>query len=332
MTLLAFTWSSNESDRSEPTGLGGRSTDVGGGLFCGGSILGGLGNSLKLGLPLLLVLVLGCRGIAVDSEQAKHSASADSTANSKRQSILEEITKLQGHEWAGDYYTGDGLSANISLAIAPKSGYVFEWHGCMGLYDRNYGLVTFTNSRIRLAFTFKNDLEGWLGIAPELIPVSWGSRHYLIAADDMVGFCNNINSGQEPRNDMHGFCLLRRGDESQPVTGLPKVPAEYQEYLLAKPIEATIIAVGSYKTRPSVVDWKFKETPVTIDAGTRQGLRVGMELSITKPGDKVEPVRITQVEEMRSEGVITQIGEGAPGPEVGWRLSTRSPWNLDWVK
>jgi hypothetical protein len=177
----------------------GRAPDAGGGLFRGGSILGRLGNRLKPGLPLFLVLVLGCRGIAGDSEQAKHSAIADSAANSKRQSILEEIRKLQDHEWAGEYYTGDGLGANISLAIAPKSGYVFEWDGCMGLYDK-------------------------------------------------------------------------------------------------------------------------------------QGLRVGMELFITKPGDKVESVRITQVEEMRSEGVMTQIGEDAPGPKVGWRLSTRSPWNLNRIK
>jgi hypothetical protein len=188
--------------------------------------------------------------------------------------------------------------------------------------------VAWTDGRIRLSFTFENQREGFQGIAPELIPISWGSRRYLIPGDDLVGFCNNINQGREPRMGSHGFHLLRRGDEKKKVTGFPKVPDEYRHYLLPNPIEATIIAVGSYTTRPSVVEWKFKDTPVTLDAGLKEGLRVGMELVVTKPSGMVESVRITKVEENRSEGIMIQAGEEEPGPEVGWRLSTQAPWNV----
>jgi hypothetical protein len=283
---------------------------------------------VKIHLQISVVLLLVSAAVAGDREQVKYSASAERTANSKREKILAEIKKLGDHEWAGEYYAGDGLGVNTSVAIAPNSGYVFEWHGCLGSYDRNYGSVAWTNGRIRLSFTFENQRKGFQGIASEFIPISWGTRRYLIPTDDIVGFCNNINEGREPRMDSHGFYLLRRGDEKKNVSGSPKMPDEYQHYLLAKPTETTIVAVGPYTTRPSVVDWKFKDTPVTLDGGTKHGLRVGMELFVTKPRNTVESVRITKVEETRSEAIMIQAGEEEPGPKVGWRLSTQAPWNV----
>src|SRR2546423_2772553 len=129
-------------------------------------------------LQLSVVLALVSLAFAANREQVKYSASAESTATKNRREILAEIKKLKSHEWAGEYYAGDGLGVNTSLVIAPKSGYVFEWHGCLGLYDRNYGAVTCKNGRIQLSFTFENQRKGFQGIAPELIPISWGPRRY----------------------------------------------------------------------------------------------------------------------------------------------------------
>jgi hypothetical protein len=252
---------------------------------------------------------------------------AERTANAKRDTILAEIKALGDHEWAGEYYAGDGLGVNISLAIAPDSGYVFEWHGCLGLYDRNYGSATWSDGRIRLSFTFDNKRGGFRGIAPVFIPVSWGPRRYLIPEDDAVGFCNSVNDGREPRMGIHGFYLLRRGDEKKDVAGFPNVPDRFRAYLLTEPIEATIVAVGAVTIRPSVAEWKFKDTAVTLDAGTEKGVRVGMELVVTQPEHTVQSVQITKVEVQRSEAIMTQIGEEQPAPEAGWRVSTEAPWN-----
>ena len=49
--------------------------------------------------------------------------------------ISKEIETVGQHDWAGSYYKGDGLGENVSLILSPKNGYLFEWHGCMGLYD-----------------------------------------------------------------------------------------------------------------------------------------------------------------------------------------------------
>jgi len=280
---------------------------------------------MKTALHITMALLLGAAtGYGRDEE--KRSEKAESAAKQQHAKIRSELQNLDSPDWAGEYYAGDGLGVNTSLVLAPTSGYVFEWRGCLGLYDRNYGAVAWTNNRIRLSFTFENTRKGFQGIASEFIPVAWGARRYLVPADDVVGFCNHVNGGQEPRVGAHGFYFLRRGDEKKQVTGFPKVPDDYRQYLVAKPVEATIIAVSPYTTRPSRADWKFKDTRVTLDAGTKQGLRVGMELIVTKPRDFVESVRITSVEETRSEAIMSQIGEDYPDPKVGWRLSTRAPW------
>ena len=287
---------------------------------------------MKTNLHICLALALASACVAADQFEIKSSASAERAAAIKRDEILAEIKNQKGHKWAGNYYAGDGLGENTSLVLAPKSGYVFEWRGCMGLYDRNFGAATWTNDRVRLSFTFQNKRDGFQGIAPELIPISWESREYLVAADDIVGFCNDINEGREPRNEIYGSYLLRQGDEKKEVKGLPEVPEQYRQYLLAKPVKATIVSVGAYTTRPSVADWKFKDTPVTIDAGMKQGLLVGMELLVTQPENIVESVKITKVEDARAEAVMVQAGEEEPGPKAGWRLSTRAPWNVDTAK
>jgi hypothetical protein len=259
------------------------------------------------------------------SDSDKHSAQAETTAKTLRLQIREEIKTLGNHVWAGEYYFGDGLGVNVSLIIAPKSGYLFEWHGCMGLYDRNYGAVTCIKGRLRLSFTFPNKRQGFEGIAEELVPIAWGDRKYLVPADGIVGFCNAVNDGSESRKGPHGFYLLRRGDEEKEVKGFPPVPEKFRPYLLASPIDAEIVGVGKFTTRPSVCDWKFRDTPVTLNRGKKQGLLVGMTLHVAEPDNVVESVTITKVDDERSEAVMTQMEE-EKGPRIGWKLSTRCPW------
>src|SRR5947207_285545 len=109
------------------------------------------------------------------------------------------------------------------------------------------------------------------------------------------------------------------------VAGFPQVPSEYQPYLLASPVEATITMIGTPVTHAGSCDLKCKDTPVVLDAGATKALRVGMELIVTDPSNVAESVRITKVEPDHSEGMMTQIGEETRGPKPGWRLSTRLP-------
>lgn len=243
-----------------------------------------------------------------------------------RRQIQREIAGAGSLEWAGEYYAGDGLGMNVNLLIAPEHGYVFEWHGCMGLYDRNYGSVTSTNGHLRLSFTFNNRQEGFEGIAGEFIPVHWGERRYLIPTSDIVGFCNEVNGGSEPRDRIHGRYLLRRGDQTKNATNNAALPTEFQVYLLKQPVTAVITQVGQTTTQSGSSDFKIKDTAVTINAGMQQGLRPGMKLYVTESNSSVETVKVVSIADGESEGLITQFGGGDSAPQVGWKLSTRAPW------
>lgn len=236
-------------------------------------------------------------------------------ADTLRPIICGEIASLQNHPWAGEYYSGDGLGVNISLAVAPRFGYLSEWRGCLGLYDRNYGPVACTNGRLQLTFRLpKRESSG--GIADELIPVHWGPRQYLVAPNEMVEFCNAVNGGIEPRSDMHGLYLLRRGDEAKAATGFPAVPDEFKDYLLAHPVEAEIVDIGKRTD---------DKTIIILNRGKQHGLLPGMELHLTN--ERVESAIVTHVENERSMATMAPLFGEDPAPPIHWKLSTRCTWH-----
>jgi hypothetical protein len=278
---------------------------------------------------LILAASLGVTAPAVCEEKGKYSSAAEKAADERRERILAEVKKLGAHDWAGEYYEGNGHGSNMNLTVAPEAGYVIECYATLGTYDRNYGPVTMRDGRLRLSFTFENRRDGFHGIAPEFVLVPWGSRRYLVPADDIVGFCNRVNQGREPRSEVCGSYLLRDGDEKKEVAGGPELPREFRDYLLARPVEATIVSIGKTTIRPSVTSWDFKDTQVTLSAGDKQCLKVGMELIVTEPRAIPQWVTLTKVESERSEGVLTRYLPDEPAPKTGWKLSTRAPWHAE---
>ena len=65
---------------------------------------------------------------------------------------------------------------------------------------------------------------------------------------------------------------------------------------------------------------------MTLNCGKKQGLLVGMKLEVIKPDNLVQSVTVTKAEEERSEAAMNQDQKEA-GPQVGWKLSTRSRWH-----
>ena len=54
-----------------------------------------------------------------------------------------------------------------------------------------------------------------------------------------------------------------------------------------------------------------------------------MTLHVIDPDHIVESVTLTKVDEDRSEALMSQFDDDDPGPQVGWRLSTRCPWHFE---
>lgn len=70
-----------------------------------------------------------------------------------------ELERLGGaHPWAGCWYTGDGLGTNVTLWLAPDTGCVTRWTGCLGLYGANWGSVREEYGVLRVTFGRPNDI------------------------------------------------------------------------------------------------------------------------------------------------------------------------------
>jgi hypothetical protein len=100
-----------------------------------------------------------------------------------------------------------------------------------------------------------------------------GERVYLIDESDLRDFANAINLGLEPRPELgsepyYGSFFLRESDLQKSVSGKPSLPAEWQTFVLGKPLTAIIVSIEP----------QDKTQIATIDRGSQDGLRVGMIL------------------------------------------------------
>src|SRR5262245_39443580 len=197
----------------------------------------------------LLGALLFAVSTSAGGDDGPRSRHADQIAEELRDQIVAELAQRGPHPWAGVY---EALSS--SLFLAPSAGFLYEEHGCLGLMDRDLGAVDERDGRLHLSSLFDREAPA---IAPELVLVRWSDRRYLVPADDLVGFCNAVNSGDEPRSSLKGRYMLARADVGKPVSGWPEVAPEYRDDLLAEPVEAVVVSVGSPTARPSRGDWCF---------------------------------------------------------------------------
>jgi hypothetical protein len=218
--------------------------------------------------------------------------------------IQAEISTLEDHPWAGLYYQGDGLGTNLTLAVAPKAGFAYTWRGCMGLYGQNYGEIIEEDGQLTFSFALENEEDVTGGIPEKFLPVSWGERLYLIPPNEMIEFCNEMNSRREPRDEAFGFYFLRDKDWEKEVQGQPKIPEQFKPYLLKKPVTAVLTSI--IKTETDLKKYYDKRVTVKINKGKKDGLLTGMKLHVipkTLLEGSYNEITLTKVDETQSEGI-----------------------------
>lgn len=203
---------------------------------------------------------------------AQPRSAADSDLAASLNGGLEKI--------AGEYYLGDGLAANLTLVIKPTGRFTYHAAGCLRTYADTSAQALLRNGLLVLVSGKAESPD-----SGRFLPVRWGGRLYLLEPERIIGFANAVNAGHEPRSKAQGVFYLRSGDWSKPVSGAPRLPAMYRNYLLAKPIEAGILRVSD------------EEETVELDAGRRRGLLPGMKLRARGFDDeKRETCKLTIVE------------------------------------
>lgn len=135
----------------------------------------------------------------------------------------------------GTYYFGDGKGVNCVLNLKPDNTFEFTWHGCMGEYDRNQGPYRMQGEMVVLSPTGTNSRDGFEGTPTQFYPVKWEDRLYLVADEDMLGFCHRVSRGWKgekfnSRPD-HYLRDWNRETELKDLESKPQVPELFESYL-----------------------------------------------------------------------------------------------------
>jgi hypothetical protein len=168
-----------------------------------------------------------------------------------------------------------------SLRIEADGRFSYSWSGCVGTYDENEGIVRSESERLLFSAVRPVSSDTPFPFPAEWLPVRWGERLYLVPANGVVGFVNQINLGREPRRGEAGFSVLRKDDWEKPAPGLPSLPPAFLKLLLAQPVTGKVISATS------------KQAQLTL--GARHGVFPGMELATQSTSGDGCVLTVTQV-------------------------------------
>lgn len=214
------------------------------------------------------------------------------------------------HPWAGEYYTGDGIS-HTTLFLSPRGRYFFS-HGAHGRsFGEVLGKIRVDDGILRLSAADEN----WLKSSYHVVP--WGPRVYLLSDNEMIRFANYVNAGWEPHYGPRGSFMQRYREGLLLVTGKPKVPEQFTPYFLDGVVGATVVSLGS---APAVAPRYLSEGQVAliaiVDEGRRAGLFVGMSLFVG--GERYGSATVHSVEDDRATVLLESTA-----PKAGLKLSSR---------
>ncbi len=227
-------------------------------------------------------------------------------------------------EWAGTYYTGDGLGMNVTIKVAPESGVTYTWYGCLGLYDMNHGeIAEVLDDGLRLTLAFDTDLDCMDFMNDRLYFVRWGDRKYMVPGRQMIELVNGYNQGGFFRESLMNIPrwyegeVRHRWDETAPE-GVPQLPAKWAAMLLTEPLELSITAVEAVPPHPVTGGVNAWAWDLSFDRGRAEGVYEGMEFRLGD-GHGRGSVTIGEVGEHDCRGRLVVFGTGdeAEAPEVG---------------
>ncbi|HMC88244.1 MAG TPA: hypothetical protein VKI17_01795, partial [Gemmataceae bacterium] len=187
---------------------------------------------------------------------------------------------------AGCYYLGNGtmrFSLQVDVDVDVDGHFNFAWTGCPGFNEQSKGTAKLQKGWLILTPEERHVAKGFASTPTEFLPLTWGSRAYLLAKDEFLDFCNAINQGREPRTEPDGLFCLRCGDWTTSVQGKPELPEEWAKYLLQKPLQGKIIEMIDARTG-------------RLNLGETDGVRSGMILSAGRGGVVSYGMRVVSVE------------------------------------
>lgn len=140
-------------------------------------------------------------------------------------------------------------------------------------------------------------------------PVRWGRRLYLVEDSQADWFIRDVIRGDEPRSSSDGIHLLRVGDWKLRVSGRPEVPEDWKKKF----------PPDNFRTR---VARQLAYHKAEIDAGSRDGLAVGMLLTLYSSKYGATDLRVVSV---TAGTALIENDYGDPPLTKGTRVYSRIP-------
>ena len=212
----------------------------------------------------------------------------DLTENGMRNIVLIAILiclNLPGskanEDYLGTYFQGTGLT-NFYLTLSLGNRYSLK------IRQDAWGEETFEGS-----YTVEKQI---INLSPidsrrtlvkthpkQLNIVIWGDRYYLLSDGELLDFCNSVNLGFEPRNELTGSFYMKVGDENLQTKGTPGVPDHWKSYIFIKSVRGKIIKMLTGKQ-------------ARINIGSDDGLQINHELYVQNPlGQILGMVSVTKL-------------------------------------
>lgn len=232
------------------------------------------------------------------------------------QKLLEVLkTTPEASEWDGFYVAGGPDSVGISsLRLRLGLGYasIYVYTCTPELRDIDYGDIRETEDAVELV----RDIPEGSPRKPatmKFVKVRWADRRFLVAerslrafAEKAVGLFVLPYDGAGEFDDWWDF--WETGDFDKTLTGKPQFPAKYR-HLEKSAVQAKILSV---QPRRLVKEFSTPRTyhggesavyPVTVSAGTTQGLKRGVALKILGTSEELVIMRAGKT---TSQGVIVR--------------------------
>lgn len=240
-------------------------------------------------------------------------------------SIVEKaLAAPDREEWEGEYHWGSLRYVGRILKVSRK-GFVFTSYDDMSTEQTrdyfDYGLVKIDRGRVVL------DAERKMFRSSIFYPIKWDERSLLIPEAEMFNLATFYNAGCSEVPDKKELGALnfptKKADLSRDLSGKPKLPIEYQNMLLAEPVNGKVVSVDGHRSGEGL-------TLVTLAVDRSEALVVGMQMFGPAPQiaeDANYTLKVTSVAGRTAHGEI--IFYGAPtdplAPKMGVSFSTKLP-------
>jgi hypothetical protein len=223
-------------------------------------------------------------------------------------------------EWAGTYYTGDGLGMNVHIRIAPNTGVIYTWNGCVGLYDSAFGDIVETfPGGVRIALKTPDKPSYFDYMSDTLYFVRWGDLRFLVPETQLQKMVDNFNEGGFARTLM--FNIPRKRGDHTPRTykdacpsGMPELPPAYAAKLVDHVIHMRVIHTSEAFGRTEKWQVEAASFRVRLNAGREQG--VFPDLCIFDSVNGVgRSLAIDSVDQSTCMGTLTLYADPATVPQ-----------------